>query len=544
MRATLKQELRAVLRDPVPPETPWEMAKPYVVVVTSVAAATAARVILNEVGSGTTAAYLFYWVSVFVSAWFSARAGVIAALASAVLGSYLFIPPENEFVVNRSATLNGLIFFVEAAAVSLFISGLRSTIRVRSDREKQLHLFSEVGRTLARRDGYDESLQLAADLAVGSFADICAIDLVTPEGDVKRATVSMLPTFSDAVRDVIWHAKVDRESPTHPVAAVLRTGEPFFIQEIGDLIKLARTQEHRAVLTEIQVASSMALPLADRRHLWGAITFARTAHSPRYSYADFLFGQELAARISSHLERMQLLDELAQANRAKDDFLGVLSHEMRSPITVITGGVDLILNSESPVTEEQRYQMMRTVRAEAERLGTLFDNLLTLATGTDITPLALEPINVTRFLREFVPVLGERLGESRIQLDIGGPLPLVEVVPTYLEQILRNLLTNAQKYSPAGSPIHVAACLTDEGPVEITVADRGPGVPEEELERIFTPYYRTADGKRKAAGFGVGLGVARQLAGLMGGTLHAELPAEGGLKVILRLPPMPLQPED
>ncbi len=188
-------------------------------------------------------------------------------------------------------------------------------------------------------------------------------------------------------------------------------------------------------------------------------------------------------------------------------------------------------------SEEDRAVLLEGIEDGADRLDHLVGNLLDMSrlqTGT-VTPLIRE-ID----LDEVVPMALGGVPEDSVLLDVPESLPMVAVDPGLLERAVANVVENAVKYSPAGTPVLVAASSLDDR-VEVRVVDRGPGVPDEAKDRIFAPFQRYGDAPR-GAGVGLGLAVARGFTEAMNGTLAAEDTPGGGLTMVLTLRAVPSGP--
>ncbi|HSH22373.1 MAG TPA: ATP-binding protein [Candidatus Caenarcaniphilales bacterium] len=222
------------------------------------------------------------------------------------------------------------------------------------------------------------------------------------------------------------------------------------------------------------------------------------------------------------------------ARAARDAFIGLLSHELRTPITTIYGGSRLL---ERGMDEERRAEVVSDIRAESERLARLIEDLLVMTRvergGVEIGD---EPVLVQRLLPPLVDALVARWPGLRIDLELGESLPAVKGDVTYLEQVLRNLLTNAVRYGEAlESGLTVAAAESD-GEVIVRVLDRGPGMGEEAPEQLFELFYRAASARGVPGGAGIGLFVCRQLVQAMGGRIWARPRPEGGAEFGFALP--------
>ena len=217
-----------------------------------------------------------------------------------------------------------------------------------------------------------------------------------------------------------------------------------------------------------------------------------------------------------------------EADQIRDRFLGVLSHELRTPVTSIYGGTQLLLGRGARLDPETRDELLVNVAGEAERLQRMIENLVAMARierGGDFG--GVRPVLIDRIIRQLVERERGLWPEVTIQLVSEGPVQMVGADEEYLAQIMRNLLSNAAKYSGAGSTVEVS--LEDgEGEVIVRVRDDGPGIGDDDAERLFGLYYRSASQAATAPGAGIGLFVCRELVTTMGGRIWAKpLPGKG-----------------
>jgi two-component system sensor histidine kinase KdpD len=197
-------------------------------------------------------------------------------------------------------------------------------------------------------------------------------------------------------------------------------------------------------------------------------------------------------------------------------------------VTSIYGGTQLLLGRGARLDPETRNELLVSVAAEAERLQRMIENLVAMARierGGDFG--GVRPVLVDRIIQQLVERERGLWPEVTIKLVSSGPVQMVAADEEYLAQIMRNLLSNAAKYSGAGSTVEVG--LEDgEGEVIIRVRDDGPGISEEDGDRLFGLYYRSAKQATTAPGAGIGLFVCRELVAAMGGEIWARaLPGKG-----------------
>ena len=161
----------------------------------------------------------------------------------------------------------------------------------------------------------------------------------------------------------------------------------------------------------------------------------------------------------------------------------------------------------------------------------LVEDLLVLSRLELGQQVVLEPVMAQRVVEKVLAGMGPTQGNRSMQMQIEPDLPPIAAEPTFMEQVLRNLLNNSDKYSPPGSPIEVKVASTPDGEVEISVLDRGVGIAPEEVERIFEPFYRAPGTARTKGGMGIGLTVCRRLTEAQSGRIWARPRPGGGVEI-------------
>lgn len=232
----------------------------------------------------------------------------------------------------------------------------------------------------------------------------------------------------------------------------------------------------------------------------------------------------------------QDLTPLSELSTLKNDFVNTVSHELRTPITTIRGGALTLLKRRQFLEPETQNELLNDIAEEAERLHLLVEDLLSLTrsrTGINVSP---EPMLIGRLINRVITELGGRVGGHTLQVHIPADLPPVDADPALTQKVVRNLLENAVKFSPRGQQIEVEAEQQDSS-VVVSVLDRGSGVPLEDLDRVFEPFYRPdATVRSGAQGAGLGLAVCRRLAEMQGGRIWAEAREGGGAAFRFTLP--------
>lgn len=258
-------------------------------------------------------------------------------------------------------------------------------------------------------------------------------------------------------------------------------------------------------------------------------------------------GQDLHVRLSAapildlqgHIRGAVILavdlSRMKELARLKDDFLSMVSHELRTPITTIRGAALALKRYGDTLDPEDRRQLLTDLVTEGERLHLMVEDLLGLTKSHVGLILQAEPVSLRAFLDRLLPILKERLTCPRLTWRVPQNLPAVDADSAYLEQVVRNLVTNACQHAGLGSEILVTA-RRDGQMVRVSVLDRGPGIPLEDRERIFEPFVHAHVSGSGQHGIGLGLPVARRLTEIMGGRIWVEGREGGGAAFHVLLP--------
>ena len=243
------------------------------------------------------------------------------------------------------------------------------------------------------------------------------------------------------------------------------------------------------------------------------------------------FADELAEKVTAATRHVVEMD------RMKSEFVAIASHELRTPLTALQGFSELLVVRQFTPAELARIGAIMS--AETERLGRIVSDFLDLARlerGLP-PPLRLTRVDAAALIGDAVEVLRRARTTHEFEVDCPEALPPLEADPDALDRVVKNLVSNAVKYSPAGSRVRVTARARSAArAVEITVEDEGPGIAETDRTRIFEPYYRTAAGARTAGGAGLGLAVVKSLIDAHGGTIRADNITPHGTRMTLVLP--------
>jgi PAS domain S-box-containing protein len=421
------------------------------------------------------------------------------------------------------------------ATVGVVVVFRDTTERVRS--EGRLRFLAALGELLAASLDERANLRSLARLAVPHLGDWCAIDLATSEGGLERVAIA-----ADPEREAI-EAELMRRYPLDPQAAhgparVIRTGQAEYCPETALELPGSMPDGQQELMVAVGLRSYLSVPLSGRGRTIGAITVGRLTPDA-FSTDDIGLAQEAARRTALALDNGLLYREAQEAIQARDTFLSIAAHELKTPLTSLLGYADLLqrrIARGEPVGDRE-LRMLRVTADQARRLNKMVASLLDLS-RLQMGQLSIErrpvdlPALVTRIAEEIEPTL------ERHTLHLSLPdAPLLALGDELrLEQVLQNLVQNAVKYSPDGGPVRIE--LAQQGVLaRLSVSDKGLGIPAEAMQRIFTRFFRAPNSEeRQISGLGVGLYVVRQIVELHGGRVEVESAEQAGSTFTVWLP--------
>ncbi len=247
-----------------------------------------------------------------------------------------------------------------------------------------------------------------------------------------------------------------------------------------------------------------------------------------------------AGRTALALERTYLAEQarrtrlLEETEKLQTALLNSISHDLRTPLASITGALSSLLDDADLLTEDARQELLRNAWEEALRLNRLVGNLLDMARlESGAMKVARRPYDVQELVGAILAQMPARLRGRKVERRIPADLPPVDIDMTLMVQALMNLVDNALKYSSPDMPVEIEA-YPEQGMVLIAVMDRGPGVPEGELEHVFDKFFRLERGR--VGGTGLGLSIARGIVEAHGGRIWAGNREGGGAVFTLALP--------
>lgn len=373
--------------------------------------------------------------------------------------------------------------------------------RMKEDRE----MLAEAGRVLSSSLDYRETLGAVARLLVPRLADWCTVEMRTGEGGLERlASAHVDPHRVELLRELQERFPF-RPDGEHGAPRVLRTEQSELIRDAGPVLqRMAESAEHLRLLQEVGFASALSVPLTARGQVLGVLTLVLAEAGECYDLRDLAAAEELARRAATAIDNARLYAEAQRALRARDEVLGIVSHDLRNPISVIGMSAELMLEAELPPEGTRR--QLQIIRRSARGMSRLIQDLLDVS-RTESGHLAVDPRPedagaIVREVCDQMRPLAEA-GSQQLTLRLADRLPPVLADAGRLEQVLSNLIGNALKFVPAGGEVQVAAEPAGEE-VRFSVHDTGPGIAPEDLPFLFEAHWQA----RETAHLGAGLGLA------------------------------------
>jgi len=406
--------------------------------------------------------------------------------------------------------------------------------------ERRAAVLAEMSALLGSSLDYERSLPRLARLAVPVLGDLCAIDLLHDDGALHRVASAHVDSTKEALVNEIAHAVVPSAVHTRQPVLVSRVTE-------DDLNALALNPEHLALVRQLAPKSWIIAPLIAHERVLGALTLAITESTRRYGRADLSFATIVATHTAAVIENARLYREAETAragaeaaNRAKDEFLSTLSHELRNPLNAVHGWATLIERGQLGEAQVRRAVqiIVRNVNAQIR----LVDDLLDMArVVSGRMRLVVQPVDLRDLIEdalEAVRPAAEAKG-IRLQPVLEAPGLLVSGDPGRLQQIMWNLLENAVKFTPRDGRVQVQLQRV-RSHVEIIVSDTGQGIAADVLPYVFDRLRQGEGGSARGhGGLGIGLGLVRHLVELHGGSVYAESAGEDqGATFVVKLPLM------
>jgi signal transduction histidine kinase len=406
--------------------------------------------------------------------------------------------------------------------------------------EEALHFLDRAARLLRTSVDSQSAVAQAVRLAVPFLADCCAVNVVAGDHTFRcEAAAHADPAKEDMLRVLQNRFPLD-PSRVHYLRPALHTGQPVLLPEVTEelLEGVAPDPEHRNMLRHIGIRSAMVVPLVVPGRIRGTVMFVRGESGRRCEDRDLAVAQELATHIANAVENGRLDEEVQQALAARDEFLSLAAHELRSPLATLVGYLRLLEQRGAPLEALPQLDPAtpHIMAAQAERLNRLLDALLDLARiQSGQLPFQTEPVDLITVIGRVVERLEAGPQQRVVWQHEEGPLTVSGDV-VHLEQVVYNLVDNALKYSPASGRVTVWAGR-ERAQAVLVVRDEGIGIPKADQAHLFQRFYRAGNASTyTAGGLGIGLYLAGEIVRHHGGQITVQSTEGQGSTFTVRLP--------
>ncbi len=449
---------------------------------------------------------LFLLAIVGVAVRFGRGPAVLAAFVGVGLFDFFFVPPRFTFAVSDAQYLiTFAVMLVVALVIGQLTAGLKTQAEAAMQREHRV------------RSLYAMSRDLGAALMPDQVAEIGARFLAAEFGAKSALLVA------------------DADDRLHALPGATTTVDAGVAQWAFD-----RGEAAGRGTDTLPASPCLVLPLKAPMRLRGVLAIEPAADTRELGPEPRRLLDTCASLLAISLERIHYI-EVAQSStlqieseRLRNSLLSAISHDLRTPLAALVGLADTLQLTKPAPTDAQR-EITQSIRQSAMRMNTLVNNLL------DMARLESGAVQLNRQWQPLEEVVGSALAGCapllagrKLQVQLADDLPLLHLDAVLIERVLVNLLENAAKYTPAGSPIEITGTLQGDQ-VALTVDDHGPGLPKGREEAIFQKFERGAK-ESATAGVGLGLAICRAIVQAHGGTIAGATRVAGGARFTIMLP--------
>jgi signal transduction histidine kinase len=392
--------------------------------------------------------------------------------------------------------------------------------------ERRAAFLAAAGQELAASLEYEQTIAALARLIVPNLAEMCVVDIAEDEGALRRLAVAHRnPEDEMLLANAVGTL---RQQVPEVLVRIMQESAPALIGATSALYEYVTGTLNGGGRTII------VLPLVSRGQTIGVAT-ATSPETKPFTREDLPLFSELARRASLSIDNARLYLESQQAVRAREEVLAIVSHDLRNPLNAVTLGASLLQMSASLSADDR--EQIDTIKVSAKRMARLIADLLdvTRLEGGKRLPIEPEAVPVHELIGEAEELFRAQAAVAQVALitESDPDSPSVRADRHRIMQVLSNLIGNSMKFTPPSGRIEFNAKKQD-GMVLFTVSDTGPGIPNENLNDIFSPYWQAKRAERMGAG--LGLPIAKGIVEAHGGKIWVESESGKGTRFYFTLP--------
>jgi two-component system, OmpR family, sensor histidine kinase KdpD len=468
---------------------------------------------------GYRSASILYLLAVIGLALFTSRSAVlIAAGLSAVLWDFLFIPPRYTFFIGRlDDALMFAMYFLTAGVLAYLMARLRSNQRMLAVRTRRMTLLLDFSHALSLHHSLPDIVTTGVTYISRYVEADTIVFLRDDAGGLERTARALKEATIDEKEFGVARWCFDSRTPCG---------------RFTDTLHMARYHYIPLLTPDAAVGVLGISPEEGKSWL--------------QDQEDSL--QMLSRSLSLSLERELLAEENRRNLMARESerlgrvLLNTVSHELRTPLTTIKGSITALMDGATGEDSETRNILLSETLTATDRLNAIVENLLSMSRlESGMLKLKRSETDIVDLVSVVADALRRQGRDHPLAIQIDAEIPPVSMDFILIVQVLTNILTNAVKHTPAGTPIKLSVERIDRG-ISMTVADEGPGVARDELPHLFETFFR---GKKAATGgVGLGLSICRGIVEAHGGRIAAYVNRAGGLSVNIILPESLVEPPE
>jgi signal transduction histidine kinase len=409
-----------------------------------------------------------------------------------------------------------------AGQIAFGVARVRAEVKLEREHER-LSFLARASEVLSASLDYQTTLEHVAELMVRELADWCVIDVREDDGEIRRVAI----THRDPSRTAaLAHMRAFgvQQQRTDSIRQVVEAGTSTFVRSVDwEKVQAMYGDQPDTIQTlrTLGATSYMSVPLIAAGRSFGAITIVSADPLRLFDEGDLALANELGRRAGYAVDNARLFREAQTANRAKDEFLITLSHELRTPMTATLGWTAMLRGHDlSPENYRLAIETIdRSTRAQAKLVDDILDVSRIVSGKLELTVV---PLNVRDVVDAAVAAIRPSVTAKNLQLVLTlSDVPTIAVADaSRLQQVLWNLLSNAVKFTPSGGTIGVTLHPPEREVVHIEVMDTGNGIPRRFLPHVFERFRQAESGaSRSHGGLGLGLAIVKSIVEMHGGTV-------------------------
>lgn len=410
----------------------------------------------------------------------------------------------------KEEDLELLATFANQAAIAIENARLfTQTDKELSRRMSELAIFQQIDQELNKSLDLDYILSLALDWAMNlTGATGGSVGLMETDEETQTQFLRILTHYGDEQLDEPLIVNMD-----HPTLSKVITQQKSVIAH--------NVNTHQAI-DGTSAATQISVPIFDDGQITGVITL-ESKRASNLTEDDFDFVERLGDRAAVAIKNARLYQDIQAANKAKSDFISLVTHELRLPMTSIKGYTDLIYGGMVGPLTDQQTQFLEVIKRNLDRMGSLISDL------SDINRVESGRMRFelkTFFLQDVVEDVVDSLREAingkdqTLHVEVSDILPPIYADPNRVTQVVTNLMSNAHKYTPENGELTIRA-IKEKDMLRVDMIDTGFGISEEDQKKLFSQFFR-AENKavRAQPGWGLGLSIVKKMVEAQGGEIH------------------------